>query len=188
MNIVTREGHNHLVSVGWQELKLWKKKIFIFCSYVCIIFNIFLRFHRLRNESECESTLAMNHGNMVDFHSKYKSSIVESSILRELDLVCSGHEEVHKGFVIRRKSEEWAMLFKNDVLMRCSIDTQIKVNHRIVSINVFIHVIVPAGNPLIWNVLHILRCLWRKRLRSRIIGWAASERMPNLCHRSVKVL
>ena len=59
----------------------------------------------------------MNHGNMVYFHSKYKSSIVESSILRELDLVCSGHEEVHKGFVIRRKSEEWAMFFKNDVLI-----------------------------------------------------------------------
>ena len=106
----------------------------------------FLNFHRLQNEYGCEST--MNHGNMVDFHSKYKSSIVESSILRELDLVCSGHEEVHKGFVIRRKSEEWAMFFKNDVLMRC-IDAQIKVNHRIVSINVFIHVIVPAGNPLI---------------------------------------
>ena len=90
----------------------------------------------------------MNHGNMVYFHSKYKSSIVESSILRKLDLVCSGHEEVHKGFVIRRKSEEWAMFFKNDVLMRC-IDDQIKVNNRIVSIHVFIHVIVPAGNSLI---------------------------------------
>ena len=86
INEYSYQGRAQPFGIGWLTgVETVEKNLFIFCSYVCIIFNIFLHFHRLRNESECGST--MNHGNMVDFHSKYKSSIVESSILRELDLV-----------------------------------------------------------------------------------------------------